>query len=76
MLMTGQGGGTIVNMSSAVVFLRPSGTVHDNGWSLAYAAGKAGIDQFGKVLNAELGAAGVRVFTVEHADCVLPAAAG
>jgi 3-oxoacyl-[acyl-carrier protein] reductase len=65
-LMTEHGGGTIVNMSSGVVFMNPSGTVSDHtGWSLAYAAGKAGIDQFGKVLNAELGEAGVRVFTVE-----------
>jgi 3-oxoacyl-[acyl-carrier protein] reductase len=64
-LMAGNGGGTIVNMGSAVVFLDPSGTVRDNGWSLAYGAGKAGIDQFAKVLNVELGPAGIRVFTVE-----------
>ena len=58
--------GTILNMGSAVVFLQPSGTVRDNGgWSLAYAAGKAGIDQFSKVLNVELETAGIRVFTVE-----------
>ena len=63
-LMTA-GGGVIVNMSSGVVFLSPTGTVHESGWSLAYAAAKAGIDQFAKVLNVELGGAGVRVFTVE-----------
>jgi NAD(P)-dependent dehydrogenase (short-subunit alcohol dehydrogenase family) len=65
-LMLANGGGVIVNMSSAVVFLNPSGTVQDeNGWSLAYAAGKAGIDQFAKLINAELGHSGIRAFTVE-----------
>ena len=65
-MMKANGEGTIFNMGSAVVFLQPSGTVHDNGgWSLAYAAGKAGIDQFSKVLNAELESDGIRVFTVE-----------
>jgi NAD(P)-dependent dehydrogenase (short-subunit alcohol dehydrogenase family) len=63
-LMTAAGG-VIVNMSSAVVFLSPPGTVHESGWSLAYAAAKAGIDQFAKVLNIELAEARVRVFTVE-----------
>ena len=65
-LMVANGGGVIVNMSSAVVFLRPSGTVGDGlGWSLAYAAAKAGIDQFSKLINVELGDAGIRCFTVE-----------
>ena len=63
--MTATGSGTIVNMSSSVVFLEPPGTVHSNGWSLAYAAAKAGIDQFAKVLNVELGGSGVRVFNTE-----------
>jgi NAD(P)-dependent dehydrogenase (short-subunit alcohol dehydrogenase family) len=63
--MVANGGGTIVNMSSSVVFLDPPGTVQANGWSLAYAAAKAGIDQFAKILNVELGAHGVRVFNVE-----------
>ena len=64
-MMVANGGGVIVNMCSAVVFLQPSGTVHENGWSLAYAAGKAGLDQFSKVLNVELAPVGIRVFTVE-----------
>ena len=65
-LMVSNGGGVIVNMSSAVVFLNPSGTVADeNGWSLAYAAGKAGIDQFAKMINVELNHSGIRAFTVE-----------
>lgn len=63
--MVANGGGTIINMSSSVVFLEPPGTVHENGWSLAYAAAKAGIDQFARVLNVELGSKGIRVFNVE-----------
>jgi 3-oxoacyl-[acyl-carrier protein] reductase len=63
--MVANGGGTIVNMSSSVVFLEPPGSVHDNGWSLAYAAAKAGIDQFARLLNVELGASGIRAFNVE-----------
>lgn len=64
--MVDNGGGTIVNMSSAVVFLNPTGTIKDDGgWSYSYAAGKAGIDQLAKQINAELGGAGVRAFTVE-----------
>jgi NAD(P)-dependent dehydrogenase (short-subunit alcohol dehydrogenase family) len=58
-------GGTIVNMSSSVVFLEPPGTVHENGWSYTYAAAKAGIDQLAGILNVELGASGIRSFNVE-----------
>jgi NAD(P)-dependent dehydrogenase (short-subunit alcohol dehydrogenase family) len=64
-MMLKHDGGVIVNMSSAVVFLDPSRTVANGGWSLAYAAGKAGLDQFAKVINAECGSAGIRAFTVE-----------
>jgi NAD(P)-dependent dehydrogenase (short-subunit alcohol dehydrogenase family) len=64
-LMVGHGGGTILNMSSAVVVMEPPGTVKENGWSLAYAASKAGLDQFARVINVELGSAGIRAFTVE-----------
>jgi len=65
-LMLANGGGVIVNMSSSVVHLTPWGTVdEDRGWSTAYAAGKAGIDQLGKMINAELGSAGVLAYTVE-----------
>jgi NAD(P)-dependent dehydrogenase (short-subunit alcohol dehydrogenase family) len=64
--MISNGAGFIVNMSSAVVFLDPRGTIADDGgWALSYAAGKAGIDQFAKLINAELGPAGVRAYTVE-----------
>jgi len=64
--MVAAGEGVIVNMSSAVVYLSPWGTIKDDrGWSLSYAAGKAGIDQVGKLINAELGPVGIRAFTVE-----------
>jgi len=63
--MVDRGAGTIVNMSSYVVASDPPGTVHENGWTLAYAAAKAGIDRFASVLNVELRDAGVNVYTVE-----------
>jgi NAD(P)-dependent dehydrogenase (short-subunit alcohol dehydrogenase family) len=64
--MVANGRGVIVNMSSSVVYLMPWGTIKDDrGWSLSYAAGKAGIDQVGKLINAELGSAGILAFTVE-----------
>jgi NAD(P)-dependent dehydrogenase (short-subunit alcohol dehydrogenase family) len=64
-LMLDQGGGTVLNMSSSSVPMDPPGTVKDNGWTLAYVAAKAGIDQFASILNVELGARGIRAFTVE-----------
>jgi 3-oxoacyl-[acyl-carrier protein] reductase len=64
-LMLEQGGGTIINMSSSSVVLEPPGTVHDNGWSLAYVASKAAIDRFASILNVELGGQGIRAFNVE-----------
>jgi 3-oxoacyl-[acyl-carrier protein] reductase len=63
--MIANGGGTIINMSSSSVFLEPTGTVHENGWSFAYVAAKAGIDRFASIINVELGAKGVRAFNVE-----------
>jgi 3-oxoacyl-[acyl-carrier protein] reductase len=64
-LMLEQGGGTVVNMSSNVAVLDPRASVATNGWSFAYAAGKAGIDRLAGILNAELGDRGIRAFTVE-----------
>ncbi len=64
-LMLEQGGGTIVNMSSSSVVREPPGNVHQNGWSLAYVAAKAGIDRFASILNVELGGRGIRAFNVE-----------
>jgi 3-oxoacyl-[acyl-carrier protein] reductase len=65
MMLQHETDGVIINMSSAVVFLDPQHTVEHGGWSVAYAAGKAGIDQFAKLINAECGSAGIRAYTVE-----------
>jgi 3-oxoacyl-[acyl-carrier protein] reductase len=64
-VMLEQGRGTVLNMSSYVAVNDPPGTAHANGWSLAYAASKAGIDRFAGVLNVELEGTGVRVYTVD-----------
>jgi NAD(P)-dependent dehydrogenase (short-subunit alcohol dehydrogenase family) len=58
-------GGTIINMSSSSVFLDPPGTVLENGWSFAYVAAKAGLDQLAGILNVELRSTGIRIFNVE-----------
>jgi NAD(P)-dependent dehydrogenase (short-subunit alcohol dehydrogenase family) len=63
--MIAQGGGTIVNMSSSSVVLDPPGTIHENGWSFAYVAVKAGIDRLASIINVELAATGIRAFNVE-----------
>ena len=63
--MLEQGGGTVINMSSSSVFLDPPGTVKNSGWSFAYVAAKAGIDQMASIINVELGSQGIRAFTVE-----------
>lgn len=63
--MLARGAGTIVNMSTSSVLLDPPGTVHENGWSFAYVAPKAGIDQLAGILNVELGDQGIRAFNVE-----------
>jgi len=63
--MVSRGSGTVVNMSSYVVANDPPGTVDTDGWSLSYAAGKAGLDRFAGVLNQELADKGVKVFNVE-----------
>lgn len=58
-------GGTILNMGSSSIFLDPPGTAHQNGWSFAYAAAKAGLDQLARILNVELDTDRVRTFNVE-----------
>ena len=63
--MIERGQGTVINMSSFVVTNDPPGTVHDNGWSLAYAATKAGIDRFAPVLNVETAGTGVVSYCVD-----------
>jgi NAD(P)-dependent dehydrogenase (short-subunit alcohol dehydrogenase family) len=63
--MIEQGGGTVLNMTSFVAVNDPPGTAVENGWPLAYAATKAGIDRFAGVLNVELGDRGIRAYTVD-----------
>ncbi len=64
-VMIRQGGGTVVNMSSFVAVNDPPGTANENGWPLAYASSKAGIDRFAGVLNVELGDRGIVSYTVD-----------
>jgi NAD(P)-dependent dehydrogenase (short-subunit alcohol dehydrogenase family) len=63
--MIERGGGTVLNMTSFVAVNDPPGTALENGWSLAYAVTKAGIDRFAGILNVELGDRGIRAYTVD-----------
>lgn len=63
--MLDQGGGTIVNMSSAVAATDPPGPAGEGGWGFAYAVGKGGFDRIAGVLNAELGPRGITAYNVE-----------
>ena len=52
-------GGTIVNMGSSSIAMDPPDTPHGSGWSFAYAAAKAGLDQLARLLQVEVGPDGV-----------------
>jgi NAD(P)-dependent dehydrogenase (short-subunit alcohol dehydrogenase family) len=59
------GGGTVVNVTSAVAFLEPPGPVGKGGWGFAYGIAKGGFDRIAGLLNAELGEQGIRAFNIE-----------
>ena len=63
--MLDRGGGTVLNMTSYVAVNDPPGTADKNGWPLAYAATKAGIDRFTGALNVEFGDRGIRAYTID-----------
>jgi len=63
--MIERGGGVVVQMTSSVAFLEPTGPVGKGGWGIAYGVSKGGFDRMAGVLNAELGEQGVRVYNIE-----------
>ncbi len=63
--MIERGSGTIINMTSAVTYMKPPGVVGEGGWSMVYAASKGAIDKFSSVLNVEYSGCGIRTFTTE-----------
>ena len=63
--MLEEGGGRIVNITSAVAVNDPPAPAGEGGWGLAYAASKAAFHRTAAVLPVELGPRGVLAFNVE-----------
>lgn len=63
--MIDQGGGTIVNVTSAVAFRDPPGPLGKGGWGFAYGVAKGACDRMAGLLNAELGDRGIVAYNIE-----------
>jgi NAD(P)-dependent dehydrogenase (short-subunit alcohol dehydrogenase family) len=63
--MLANGGGTIVNMSSAVALRDPPAPAGPGGWGFAYAASKGGFHRMAGMLAVEHGPQGIRAFNIE-----------
>jgi NAD(P)-dependent dehydrogenase (short-subunit alcohol dehydrogenase family) len=60
-----RGGGTIVNMISAVAYTDPPARIGEGGWGMSHAMSKAAFSRVAPLLNIELGDRGIRVFSVD-----------
>jgi NAD(P)-dependent dehydrogenase (short-subunit alcohol dehydrogenase family) len=60
-----QGGGTVVNMISAVAYTDPPARIGEGGWGMSHAMSKAAFSRVAPLLNIELGDRGIRVFSVD-----------
>ncbi len=60
-----RGGGTIVNMISAVAYTDPPARIGAGGWGMSHAMSKAAFSRVAPMLNIELGDRGIRVFSVD-----------
>jgi NAD(P)-dependent dehydrogenase (short-subunit alcohol dehydrogenase family) len=63
--MLHRGGGTIVNVTSAVATTDPPSPAGEGGWGMAYAMSKAAFHRMAGILAVELGPRGIRAFNVE-----------
>ncbi len=63
--MLAAGGGTIVNVTSAVAFTDPPGPVGQGGWGLGYAASKGAFHRMAGILAVELGPQGIVAVNLE-----------
>lgn len=63
-LMVQQGSGVIVNVSSGAGEYNPPVPADKGGWGYAYGAGKAAVSRLAGIINVELGAKGLRAYTV------------
>jgi NAD(P)-dependent dehydrogenase (short-subunit alcohol dehydrogenase family) len=62
--MLENGGGTVINVTSGAGESDPPVPAARGGWGYAYGAGKAAVSRLSGVLATELGAQGIRAFTV------------
>lgn len=63
--MIAEGGGTVVNITSAVAVSDPPAPAGRGGWGLAYAMSKGAFHRIAGILAVELGDRGIRAFNVE-----------
>ena len=63
-LMVEQGSGVIINVSSGAGESNPPVSADKGGWGYAYGAGKAAVSRLAGIINVELGAKGLRAYTV------------
>lgn len=63
--MLQRGGGTVVNVTSAVASTDPPAPAGQGGWGMAYAMSKGAFHRMAGILAVELGGAGIRAFNVE-----------
>jgi NAD(P)-dependent dehydrogenase (short-subunit alcohol dehydrogenase family) len=59
------GGGTVINVTSAVASLNPPGPLGRGGWGFGYGVSKGGFDRIAGLLNAELGSRGIVAYNIE-----------
>jgi NAD(P)-dependent dehydrogenase (short-subunit alcohol dehydrogenase family) len=63
--MLQRGGGTVVNITSAVATTDPPAPAGQGGWGMGYAMSKGALHRMAGILAVELGARGIRAFNVE-----------
>jgi len=63
-LMVEQGGGVVVNVTSGAGERNPPVPADKGGWGYAYGAGKAAVSRLSGIINVELGAKGLRAYTI------------
>jgi NAD(P)-dependent dehydrogenase (short-subunit alcohol dehydrogenase family) len=63
--MVEQGGGMVVNISSAAGMSNPRAPIGEGGWALGYGCAKGGFHRMAGVIAVELGEQGIRCWNVE-----------
>lgn len=63
--MVEAGGGTIVNVTSAVAITDPPAPAGEGGWGSAYAMSKGAFHRLAGIIGVEYGPLGIRIFNVE-----------